>query len=85
MRSEDVIIRELFWNNMIPLLFEKNASVRQIYSNFIITWFTAINIELLEVGRVKKFLVGLQDVLKLPPPPHYKVNGGLLKLSIAMA
>ena len=56
MRTEDVIIRELFWNNMVPLLFEKTASVLQIYSNFFITWFTAkycfpqINIELLEVG-----------------------------------
>ena len=53
---------------MIPLLFEKNVSVLQIYSNLFYYNLIHCNIlfsQLLEVGRVKKFLVGLQDVLTL--------------------
>ena len=79
MRTEDVVIRELFWNNMIPLLFEKNASVLQIYSNFFYNLIHckilfSTNIELLEIGRVKKFLAGLQDVLTLYCATRATVN-----------
>ena len=64
---------------MIPLLFEKNASVLQIYSNFFYNLIHckilfSTNIELLEVGRVKKFLAGLQDVLTLYCATRTTVN-----------